>query len=109
LNKKPRFFCDYCENEVGSEVKNCPYCGRVFASVRCPMCGYSGADRMFQGGCPMCGYSAPPPPKQPKNPKMKPPRIKEHHVNEPIPFWTYVVTFIALFTVIAFLSYFITR
>jgi len=108
LNKKPRFFCDYCENEVGSEVKNCPYCGRIFASIRCPSCGYSGPDRMFQNGCPMCGYSAPPSPKQ-KNLRMKPPRVKGHYTTEPIPFWTYVVTFIALFTVIAFLSYFITR
>ncbi|GBU29268.1 hypothetical protein R84B8_02832 [Treponema sp. R8-4-B8] len=108
MNKKPRFFCDYCGNEVGSEVKKCPYCGRIFASVRCPSCGYSGQDRMFQNGCPMCGYSAPPSPKQ-KNPKMKPPKIKHRHAGEPIPFWTYIVTFIALFAVIAFLSYFITR
>jgi uncharacterized membrane protein YvbJ len=109
LSKKPRFFCDYCGYEVGSEVKNCPYCGRTFASVRCPSCGYSGHDRMFQNGCPMCGYSAPPPPKQPKTKKIKPPKTKEHAKTEPIPFWTYVAAFFALFVVIALLSYFITR
>jgi hypothetical protein len=64
---------------------------------------------MFQSGCPMCGYSAPPPPKQPKPQKMKPPKTKEYHAAAPIPFWTYVITFIALFAVIALLSYFITR
>jgi hypothetical protein len=57
----------------------------------------------------MCGYSAPPPPKQPKTKKIKPPRTKEHTKTEPIPFWTYVAAFFALFVVIALLSYFITR
>ncbi|MDR2717230.1 MAG: zinc ribbon domain-containing protein [Treponema sp.] len=109
MNKKPRFFCDNCGNEVGNEVKNCPYCGRFFASVRCPSCGHSGPDEMFQNGCPMCGYSTPPPPKPSKTPQKKPPKIKKRPVAEPIPFWTYAALFIALFAVIALLSYFITR
>jgi len=109
LNKKPRFFCDNCGYEVGDEVKNCPYCGRIFASIRCPACGYSGSDRMFKNGCPMCGYSAAPPPKSSKKHKKKPKKSKKHPTAEPLPFWTYLITFIALFVVIAFLSYFLTR
>jgi uncharacterized membrane protein YvbJ len=109
LNKKPRFYCDNCGYEVGSEVKNCPYCGRIFASVRCPSCGYSGQDRMFQNGCPMCGYSASPSAKPLKAPQKKQPKTKEYPTAEPLPFWTYAITFIALLAVIALLSYFITR
>jgi hypothetical protein len=63
---------------------------------------------MFQLGCPMCGYSAPPPPRQ-KNPIIKPPKVKEHRETESLPFWTYVISFIALFILIALLSWFITR
>jgi len=107
--KKPRFYCDHCGYEVGSDVKTCPYCARHFASVRCPKCDYSGADRMFQSGCPMCGYSAPPPPKT-KNKKIKQPRrFKDMSPAEPLPFWTYVVTFLALLAVIALFSWLITK
>jgi hypothetical protein len=94
---------------VGSEVKACPYCGRIFASIRCPSCGYSGHDKMFQNGCPMCGYSAPPSSKKTKNPKKKKTKSGEGYTTEPLSFWTYVITFIALFIVIALLSWFITR
>jgi uncharacterized membrane protein YvbJ len=58
--KKPRFFCDNCGAEVGQAAKSCPKCGRYFASVRCPKCGYTGRDEDFARGCPVCGYSAPP-------------------------------------------------
>jgi len=108
--KKPRFYCDHCGYEVGSEVKLCPYCGRHFASVRCPKCDYSGPDRMFQSGCPMCGYSAPPPPKTQKTVKKAgKSRQNSFLPAEPLPFWTYVVTFITLLAVIALFSWFITK
>ncbi|MCL2765550.1 MAG: zinc-ribbon domain-containing protein [Treponema sp.] len=106
--KKPLFFCDNCGYEVGDNVKACPYCARLFVSVRCPACTYSGPDRMFQNGCPMCGYSAPPPPKV-KEPKIKPPPPIPPPPAEPLPFWTYIITFTALLAVIALFSYFITR
>jgi len=67
---------------------------------------------MFKNGCPMCGYSAAPSPKQPKiRPKKpkSPKRVKEHHVAEPLPFWTYAVAFIALFAAILLLSHLITK
>ncbi|MDR2135412.1 MAG: zinc ribbon domain-containing protein [Treponema sp.] len=56
--KKPRFFCDNCGTEVDKTAKNCPVCGRFFASVRCPKCGFTGKEEEFAGGCPACGYSA---------------------------------------------------
>jgi uncharacterized membrane protein YvbJ len=59
VKKKPRFFCDNCGAEVGRDEKACPRCGRFFASVRCPACGFSGEERLFASGCPVCGYSAP--------------------------------------------------
>jgi len=60
VNKKPRFFCDNCNTEVGRDTKACPQCGRFFASIRCPSCGFTGEEKAFTGGCPSCGYSAPP-------------------------------------------------
>ena len=111
MKKKPRFFCDNCGSEVGRDQKNCPNCGRFFAAVRCPSCGYTGSDEMFQGGCPMCGYSAPPPPDsknaKPDKKKKKPSWISGS--SEPLPAWTYIISIIVLFALIAFISYFITK
>jgi len=110
LKKKPRFFCDNCGYEVGSDVKTCPYCGRYFASVRCPKCDYSGPDKMFLNGCPMCGYSATPKPEKtaPKKPKKRAKKPRQYHA-EPLPTWALIASIIALIVVIALLSYLITR
>ena len=54
----PKFFCENCGTEVPMDEKKCPQCGRYFASVRCPACGFIGDDDMFKGGCPICGYSS---------------------------------------------------
>ncbi|MCL2277046.1 MAG: zinc ribbon domain-containing protein [Treponema sp.] len=102
FKRKPRFYCDNCGYEVGSEVKQCPYCSRFFASIRCPMCSFSGPDRMFMNGCPMCGYSAPT--TQGKNTKMKPPP-KTYQSAEPLPFWMYIAGFGVLFALIALFSW----
>jgi len=64
---------------------------------------------MFKNGCPMCGYSADPTVKSSKTPKKKKVKAKELPMEEPLPFWTYALAFLALFIVIALLSYFITR
>jgi len=58
LSKSPRFFCESCGAEVPRDAENCPGCGRRFASVLCPSCGFSGAEDLFKEGCPVCGYSA---------------------------------------------------
>jgi hypothetical protein len=57
----------------------------------------------------MCGYSAPPSPKPAKTPGRKPAKTREYHVTEPLPFWTYAITFIALIIIVALLSWFITK
>jgi len=54
----PHFFCENCGAEVPRNAKNCPKCGRHFASVRCPACDFIGEEALFRGGCPVCGYSS---------------------------------------------------
>jgi predicted RNA-binding Zn-ribbon protein involved in translation (DUF1610 family) len=56
----PKFYCDNCGTEVGQEAIECPKCGRLFSSVRCPSCGFVGEVKLFDAGCPACGYSATP-------------------------------------------------
>ncbi|AEF85727.1 conserved hypothetical protein [Treponema primitia ZAS-2] len=53
------FFCENCGAEVKRDSKNCPKCGRSFASILCPACGFVGEEALFAGGCPVCGYTAP--------------------------------------------------
>jgi predicted RNA-binding Zn-ribbon protein involved in translation (DUF1610 family) len=52
----PLFFCDNCGAEVLQDEPSCPKCGRKFASIRCPACGFSGEESLFDDGCPKCGY-----------------------------------------------------
>jgi len=106
MNKAPRFFCDNCGYEVGHEVKACPYCGRHFASVRCPACDYTGPEKMFLNGCPLCGYSASPVSKSAKTSQS---RVKKRASAEALPPWAYIAVVIALLAVILFLSFVITR
>ncbi|MDR2313826.1 MAG: zinc-ribbon domain-containing protein [Spirochaetaceae bacterium] len=56
-----RFFCDHCGTEVERNSNRCPRCGRIFAFVRCPQCGFTGEESLFKKGCPGCGYCAPAP------------------------------------------------
>ena len=109
MKEKPRFFCDNCGQEVGDSAKTCPYCGRYFASVRCPACGFSGEDKLFTNGCPSCGYSASPS-SAPKTAKTKRTRAKKKPLPaEPLPILVYIISVIALLVVLAILSHFITR
>jgi predicted RNA-binding Zn-ribbon protein involved in translation (DUF1610 family) len=57
--RKPRFFCDGCGTEVSADAYKCPQCGKFFASMRCPRCGFCGEYSEFRKGCPNCGYAAP--------------------------------------------------
>ena len=52
-----KFFCENCGAEVRQNDKVCQHCGRFFASVKCPSCGFSGEARVFRDGCPACGYA----------------------------------------------------
>jgi len=84
VSKKPRFFCDNCSTEVGHNVKACPTCGRLFASVRCPSCNFVGNDDIFTDGCPVCGYSTSPT-------KTVAPATKKEK-QRPIPFWAFFLS-----------------
>ncbi len=55
---KVRFYCENCGKEVPFNAEICPYCGKVFDAVKCPICGYEGSPSEFSGGCPKCGYLA---------------------------------------------------
>ena len=57
MTKEAKYFCEFCDTEVGENDKVCPKCGRSFSSVVCASCGYSGTESEFAGGCPKCGYA----------------------------------------------------
>jgi uncharacterized membrane protein YvbJ len=110
MNKKPRFFCDNCGCEVDRNAKACPQCGRYFASVRCPSCGFTGDEQAFSGGCPSCGYSAPPSLKaQPPagSPAPLPPEKKIPA--RPLPLWVYVFSIGAFICICAILLFRLLR
>jgi hypothetical protein len=56
---RARFFCDSCGAAVWAKADTCPACGKTFAAVRCPQCGYEGKPSDFVRGCVVCGYMAP--------------------------------------------------
>jgi uncharacterized membrane protein YvbJ len=108
MNKKPRFFCDNCNQEVGRNAKACPHCGRFFASVRCPSCGFTGDENAFSGGCPSCGYSAPPSLKAqpPASPNEAAARLPEKKLPaRPLPLWVYILSICAFISICAVLFF----
>jgi hypothetical protein len=92
MRGRPRFFCENCGAEVPKTAKHCPQCGRYFASVRCPACGFVGDEGLFTGGCPACGYSAP------AGTAPKPGSGKREAAGA-LPWWVYLVTLLALLAV----------
>ncbi|MDR0663724.1 MAG: zinc ribbon domain-containing protein [Spirochaetaceae bacterium] len=100
--KKPRFFCDGCGTEVTADAECCPCCGKYFASIRCPRCGYSGDKSTFDKGCPACGYSAPS--SRPRRPKNDP-----HTAEGIVPQWVYAVSAAFLVMLLAVLLMYIVR
>ncbi|MDR0601379.1 MAG: zinc ribbon domain-containing protein [Treponema sp.] len=93
--KSPRFFCEHCGAEVARDAKACPRCGRFFASVRCPACGYAGAESRFAGGCPVCGYSSAGGARNRLSGPKKPSRPAG-----PLPLWIYLFSVLALLCII---------
>lgn len=55
--KKPKYFCENCGEEVNARARFCPHCGKFFSSVRCPNCGHTGSVESFKKGCPSCHYA----------------------------------------------------
>jgi len=85
---------------VPLDAKNCPACGKFFASVRCPKCGFAGEEGLFKDGCPICGYSATPGGKPAAwSPSPAPRRAGG------LPFWVYLVALSSLGAVVGGLLY----
>ena len=85
MGKKPKFFCEYCGTEVKANDRVCSHCGKFFASVRCPACGYSGVSRDFRAGCPVCGYALGSGDFHPADPRRK----KARPAADPLPWWVF--------------------
>jgi predicted RNA-binding Zn-ribbon protein involved in translation (DUF1610 family) len=85
----PKFYCDSCGTEVGQEATVCPKCGKLFASVRCPACGFVGEVNLFDEGCPACGYSPEPGEKSEKSGRQVAPKHKVP--SNTLPLWVYIV------------------
>jgi hypothetical protein len=96
VKNRPRFFCEHCGAEVPRDAKNCPRCGRYFLSVKCPACGFVGAEGLFGDGCPVCGYSDPG-----RGGGGKTPPGRE--AAGALPLWVYAVTLTAFLAVLGVL------
>jgi uncharacterized membrane protein YvbJ len=84
--KAPRFFCDNCGAEVDRDTKKCPRCGRFFASIRCPRCGFTGVEENFTAGCPACGYSSV------SGRRRSDEKPKKLEAAGTLPLWVYILT-----------------
>jgi predicted amidophosphoribosyltransferase len=94
-----RFFCENCGGEVKRNSKACPHCGRPFANILCPACGFAGEERLFSAGCPVCGYTAGSPDPKPKKQQPTPQKIA---AGSP-PAWAYILAILAFVGVVALL------
>jgi len=113
---EPRFFCENCGAEVPRDEEKCPECGKRFASVRCPACGFIGEVAHFKGGCPRCGYSMTA--DSPSNAKTKlkaktkrskkTRKSKEKETEASLPLWIYILAgagFTAVFAALLFMIF----
>ena len=98
LSVKPKFFCEFCGTEVGQHDKVCSHCGKFFASVKCPACGFSGDSRIFRDGCPACGYAFPGQRKGSGNFRAK--KKPADDATDPLPWWIYAASLLLLFAFI---------
>lgn len=100
--KKPKFYCDFCGNEVKQNDISCKKCGKFFSAVRCPSCGKTGTADVFTNGCPKCGYAFDKGINQ-KTTTTKPYLVKPNTVgNDPLPVWIYIVTIAAVLLIVGF-------
>jgi predicted RNA-binding Zn-ribbon protein involved in translation (DUF1610 family) len=108
-SKDIQFFCENCDTEVPRDAKTCPTCGRVFASVLCPSCGFAGAEALFKDGCPACGYSIGAGFGDTRGSRKKGADAKGFRDNKnpdvPLPVWVYVLTTAAFTGIIAALFF----
>lgn len=101
----PKFFCENCGKEVRKNASFCPHCGKFFASVRCPVCNYTGIASRFGNGCPRCGYAL-----KRENEKgeeeKKDTRLSQTTYYNGLPTWIYAMVF-AVFLGVVFLFFFL--
>jgi uncharacterized membrane protein YvbJ len=111
---EPRFFCENCGAEVPRDEEKCPECGKRFASVRCPACGFIGEVANFRAGCPKCGYSltGTPPSNANAMAKAKTRRRKKTRKDKAktasLPLWIYILAgagFTAIFAALLFMIF----
>jgi uncharacterized membrane protein YvbJ len=110
----PLFYCDNCGAEVSQDEPFCPKCGRKFASIRCPACGFSGEESLFDNGCPKCGYQVLPGKGGHKNLRAASRRSRQRGgyisaTDGALPAWAYFLTFAFFVFVLSFLLFYISR
>lgn len=107
MGKKPKFFCDFCGNEVKQNDISCKRCGKFFSAVRCPQCGKTGTADIFANGCPICGYAFKPgeqnaaAAKKGERHYVQLPGKKTEVTSDPLPVWIYVATLGAAVLIVA--------
>lgn len=100
----PKFFCENCGKEVKRNASMCPHCGRFFASVKCPACNYTGDESRFRSGCPRCGYAVHRHNRK-KDFLQDIKSSKPRFYDEGLPWWVYVVVFLAFLIVVGILLF----
>lgn len=56
--REPGFYCEGCGTKVDKWAIECPSCNRIFDSIKCPRCNFTGTARQFTNGCPVCGFQS---------------------------------------------------
>jgi predicted RNA-binding Zn-ribbon protein involved in translation (DUF1610 family) len=92
VTKAPKFFCESCGSEVRQNAKFCLHCGKFFASVKCPSCGFIGDSRLFRDGCPACGYAV----YAKDSPSTRKTGAKKKEEADPLPWWIYLLAVLLL-------------
>jgi uncharacterized membrane protein YvbJ len=110
----PLFYCDNCGAEVSQSEPSCPTCGRKFASIRCPACGFSGEEKLFNNGCPECGYQVLPGKGGHKNKRAvsrhnRKKAASDSSVEGALPVWAYFLTVAVFVFALSFLFFYMSR
>jgi DNA-directed RNA polymerase subunit RPC12/RpoP len=93
----------------------CPSCGRKFASIRCPACGFSGEEDLFNDGCPKCGYQVLPGKGRHKHKRIASASRRGEKAASPsapsgtLPVWAYFLTFAFFIFALSFLLFYMSR
>jgi DNA-directed RNA polymerase subunit RPC12/RpoP len=110
----PLFYCDSCGAEVSQDAPSCPRCGRKFASIRCPACGFVGEESLFDNGCPKCGYQVLPGKGRHKNKNIiaasrRGTKTARQAAGGELPVWAYFLTFAFFILALSFLLFYMSR